>query len=208
MSTRIKKLRRRKYLIKASKRRCKFEKILRNFGYRDRSPVYDARLIYVPILRDIHLVNDVTLSGFYLFYPNKKSFLYNSYLTYSKFMRNRRLIKSLKLLLNEIYYEEKTRICEVGWKVELGLNIIHLNARQKATIYIKVLKFAKKILKSGNQYYQPRKNDMLVSNPNGPKSFQKLNKRGKLNERIGFGKIKESKNQYGKYDDELNLIPI
>lgn len=208
MSTRIKRFKRRKYLIKAPKQRCEFEKILRKFGFRDRSPIHDTKLIYVPVLRDIHLPNNVTLSGFYLFYPNKKSFLYNSYLTYSKFMKNRRLVKSIKILLNEIYYEEKARICEVGWKVELGLNIIHLNSRQKATIYIKVLKFAKKILKSGNEFYQPKENDMLVSTPNGPKGLQRLNKRGKLNERIGFGKIKESRNQYGKYNNKLDLIPI
>ncbi len=76
MSTKIKRFKRRKYLIKAPKQRCEFEKILRKFGFRDRSPIHDTKLIYVPVLRDIHLPNNVTLSGFYLFYPNKKSFLY------------------------------------------------------------------------------------------------------------------------------------
>ena len=208
MSSKIKRLKRKKYLIKASRDRCKFERIFRKFRCRDRSPVYNGSTIYVPILRDMQLVNDVTVSGFYIFYLNKKSFLYNSYLMYSKSMRYKKMIKSLKLIFNEIDYKEKTRICEVGWRVELGLNIIHLNNRQRATIYVKVLKFAKKILKSGYQQYKPRKNDMLVSNPEGPKNLQRLNKRGKLNERIGFGEIKESKKQYAKYDENLNLIPV
>jgi hypothetical protein len=207
MSTFIK-ASRQKYRIKASKSRLEFEKILRKIGCKDRSPIQtNIKQLTIPLLQNTELEGMV--SGFYIFYPNKKSYLYDYYSSRVSHMKYRKLVKYLRLVYNEIDYKEKTRICEVGWRVELGLRTIQFSVTDRARLYLNVLRCGKKILKNGNELYTPRENDMLISYPDGPHSIRIfLNKRGKINQKIGFGELKRSGNQYAKYDKNLNLIPV
>jgi hypothetical protein len=209
MSIRLKK---RKYLIKANKKRCRFEKILKKLGHIDRIPIQNKfEFIYFPILECYHS-NGLIITGFYKVYQNKKSYLYEFYLINQKTMRYKKLYKNMKLISDEIIYKEKGRMCEIGWRIDNSIRLINLTQQQKVKLYINVLRFAKIILKYGNEHYTPRPNDIVLSKPDQiqrmPMPLKKFNKRGKINEKIGFGKIKQSGSQYAKYDANLTLTVL
>lgn len=206
------KFKKRKYLIRASKRRCRFEKIFKKLGYRDRSPIQNKfEFTYFPILERYHS-SGIMITGFYKVYQNKKSYLYEFYLTNYETMKYKKLYKNMKLISNEIIYNENGRMCEIGWRIDNSIRLVNLNQQQKVKLYINVLRFAKIILKYGNEYYKPRKNDIILSKPDQihriPMPLKKFNKRGKINQKIGFGEIKQSGTQYAKYDENLTLIVL
>jgi hypothetical protein len=204
----------RKNTIRANKSRIYFEKTLRMIGYRNRDYIKKhIETNYFEILKNLFEGN-LKITAFYTIYPNKKTYLYHFYTKNKDNLNKRRLIKYMKMICNDINLSESGRIGEIGWRIDNPIDLLSLDIKNRVKTYLKVLAFGKTILKSGNEYYKPIENDILVSNPDGivfnktPFPRMMLNKRGKINEKIGFGSIKPTGSQYAKYDKNLNLNPI
>jgi len=218
-----------KKTIKPNKNIIQFHRLLRSLGYRDRVPLQkDYELITWKILESLTKDKNINVSGTYIFYRTKKDFVYKFYLENMKTMRYKKLKKNIKAILKEIVFEEKSRMLELGWRVNVHhpLAILNLDHKTKVRIYIAALKEGKKHIKYGipedklpsfvsniKDINKPRTGDLIVSNPWGigqDTSFMMmaLNKRGNINKHVGFGPVKTSGFQYGRYDSDLNFLPI
>lgn len=202
--------------ITPSPKRIEFERILKKLGYKDRSPVIPPRgPLYEDILKCLNK-NQVEIKGFITEYKNKKSYLYEFFIkNYNNFSK-KEMRDKLKILCDDIIFSEKTRIGEIGWRIENMRNILFWNKTDRLEIYRSVIKLGKISIKYGGLGIKPNPGDILVSKPEGGKStFFHIkaikygsSQRGRINRKFGFGEVKFNNTQYGRYNENLELIPI
>lgn len=203
--------------IKTSEKRKKFERLIWNLGYRDRSPILsNAKKIVHNIFPELS-GQSYEIFYFTIPYYNKKTYLYKFFIdNYDKFNK-KEMKKELRILTKNILYYEKTRLCEIGWGINNSMNLLFSSKEHLKKIYFRVLKKGKKDFTMGDNILHPIEGDIMVSKPDGRKLLggdtqrsirMGTEQRGNINSRLGFGPVKEHGSQYGRYNHELILKPI
>lgn len=200
--------------IKPPPKRLEFEKLLRDLGYRDRSPIYFEERVTKQIN---YVLPSGKAMGFYntiVPYYNKKSYLYTEfYQSYHEPDIKRRI----STLAENILFNEKRRIGEVYWKVVYTNDPTEFTLEERRAIFGYFIKDVKNWFTNGFVKFEPREGDMLVSNPYGPKinkgftseSMDEGTKQRALwNKRLGFGDLKLDGFCYARYDQDLKLRPL
>lgn len=209
-----------KFTIKQKEEKILFQRILRKLGYRDRSIIQNNFSLRTwEILSHLSNNSNISIVGTHIPFYTKKAFLFQFYMKHRGSMNPKKLKKYLKILMEEIKYQEKGRVLELGWRVDSKhpLAILRMRQEKRVRIYLGAIRLGKYGLKhgipDGNDIHKPRPNDIVASNPWGVTittafNLRKLNKRSNINKHIGFGEIKESGYQYGRYDENLNFYPL
>jgi hypothetical protein len=204
--------------IKPSQKRIEFERLLIDLGFRDRSPVQTKfEKKFVEILKCL-TKNKIKVKGFAIEYKNKKSYLYEFFILNYKELNINEMREQILLIAKDIRFKEKTRIGEVGWRIENAIYLGFWSKKDRLDLYFSFLKLAPILLKYGDGIgINPRPGDILVSKPEGSK-FGALNhpvaikmgadQRSHINKKLGFGLMKTNNSQYAIYDENLNLNPI
>lgn len=200
-------------IIKPSQKRIEFESLLRELGYRDRSPIYFCESRTKQI--NYKCGNDAM--GIYntiVPYFNKKSYLYTEF----NQNYNDPLIKErISSLAKNILFWEKTRIGEVSWKVVYTKQPTEFTLEERKKILYAFMRDTYNHLMQGELNLNPRVGDVLVSNPQGAKINQGFTEssiilgtkqRVSLSKRIGFSDIKKDGFCYARYDENLQLKPL
>lgn len=200
-------------IIKISEKRKNFERILKQIGYKDQSPILKVKKVEYPVLKELS-GDAYEIFYFTKAYYNKKTYLYEFFLENYNKLSKKELKSELKILTKNILYTERTRICEVGWGIN-NSNMLYFSTKDHLKkIYFGIIKIGKIIFKNGTDILTPKEGDILVSKPEGGKllgasnqqrHLTAQNQRGKINKKFGFGDIKEQGSQYARYDK--NLIP-
>ena len=203
-------------IIKPNKKRIEFERLLKKLGYKDNNPIIISKgPEYIQMLD--HLTkNEIIVRGFIKEYKNKKSYLYEFFCTNYSNISKKEMKNQIKILCKDILFNEKTRIGEIGWRIENMIKLVMWNKKDKFQLLISVFKFAKISLKTGEINMKPNPGDILVSKPEGGKRMSPhpqaivvgSSQRGRINKKLGFGKIKFNNSQYSRYDENLILRPI
>ena len=205
-------------LIKANKKRILFEKILRDLGYKDRSPIIIPKEPFYHEILNCMGKGDIIINVLITKYENKKSYLYDFFCKIHPNLSKNEIKKQLSILCENILFKEKTRIAEVGWRVEeLSKQFNFWNKKDRLELFLSVLICLKILIKNGILNIKPNPGDILVSKPEGGKGnglhHEKAVKigsdqRAKIYKKLGFGKVKFNNSQYGRYDENCNLTPI
>jgi hypothetical protein len=203
--------------VKPDSNRIEFERLLKKFGYNDRSPIHPKKEKY---RKQINYMceNNSAMSVFCFISPyfTKKSYLYSIYLDWVR-THESYIPERLKVLAEYIHYHEKSRLGEVGWEVIYTKVPSEFKREERKKIVFDLFKKLSTYLKEGDNKFKPLKNDVLICSPHGPKIEQGFteesilngtNQRGKIAEKFGFGQTKLDGYQYAKYDENNNLIPI
>lgn len=200
--------------IKPSSKRLEFERLLRNLGYRDRSPVYPKEN------KRYQQVNFKCESGamaiytFIIMYQTKKSYLYLEFLDAYNLPEKKERIKKLA---EKIYFHEKTRIAEVGWEVKYTKQPDMFSLDDRKKIFYHFLKYTYKNLEEGMVDLSPKPGDVLSAKPYGPKINEGFtesslvigkHQRSLVARKFGFGELQEDGFQYARYDENCVLKPI
>jgi hypothetical protein len=203
-------------IIKISGKRKEFERILKQIGYKDQSPILKVEKLEYPVLKELS-GNCYEIFYFTKAYFNKKTYLYEFFLNNYNKLNKKEIKKELKILCKDIIYKEKTRICEIGWGIN-NSNMLYFSTKEHLKkIYFGIIKIAKIICKNGNNILIPQKGDILVSKPEGGKILGSSNheryliaqkQRSNINKKFGFGDMKGQGSQYARYDEDLILKPI
>lgn len=200
--------------IKPTSRRLEFEKLLRELGYKDRSPIYFEDKVTKQIN---YVLPSGKAMGFYntiVPYYNKKSYLYTEFYQNYHEPNLKSLIESLA---KNILFHEKTRIGEVYWKVVYTNDPTEFTLEERRAIFGYFIKDVKDWFTNGFTKFKPREGDMLVSNPYGPKINKGFTKesmdegtkqRSLWNKRLGFSDLKSDGFCYARYDQDLKLRPL
>jgi hypothetical protein len=203
-------------IIKAPKRRIKFERMLRSFGYRNRETAntYFKKINHqmlkdcYPEFLDINLV----LTR----YLNKKSFLYQEFLK-DTHLSNKELYKKYNYLSKKIRFKEKNRIAELGWELIFYKDPSTLSDNDRRKILFRVIKELVSFYRNKNypRSMNPNPGHILISKPwdqklhMGMTKFPELiPKRSSLNSRCGFGNLDQYNYEIGIFDLQLKLNPI
>ena len=200
--------------IQPSEKRKKFEKLLKELGYRDRSPVYpkeDKRYQQVNFK-----CNDgaMAIYTFVILYQTKKSYLYLEFLDHynSPYLKDK-----IKTLAERIHFHEKGRLAEVGYEVKYTKQPSEFSLEERKKIFYEFIKYTYENLHDGIVKIKPRPGDILAAKPHGPKinegfteSSLVLGKRQRaiVARKFGFGQLQEDGFQYARYDENCVLNPI
>lgn len=204
-------------LIKPSKKRLEFERLLRELGFRDNSPVYPEMDKHK---RQINYhCEDGSAMAVYLFvipYLTKKSYLFPVFCDLKR--NNDPLIKEKILGLAKcIHFQEKTRIADVGWEAKYTKQPSEYDMSDRTRIIFNVFKQLIEALSDGMCGYAPRPGDVLAAKPHGPKINEGFSEnsiavgtrqRYLVARRVGFGTLYGNGFCYGKYDENCILRPI
>ena len=152
------KLQKIKGVINPNKHRIEFERLLRDLGYKDRSPLYFCEKETKQIN---YMCNDGAM-GIYntiILYYNKKSYLYTEFNgNYgSPFMKER-----ISALAENIHFNEKTRIGEVSWKVVYTKQPTEFTLEQRKKIFYAFIRDSYDHFNNGMLGITPRVGDVLV----------------------------------------------
>lgn len=200
-------------VIKPNKLRLEFESLLRDLGYRDRSPLYFCE----KETKQINYMCSDGAMGIYntiIVYFNKKSYLYSEFNgNYgSPFIKER-----ISTLAENIHFNEKTRVGEVSWKVIYTKQPTEFTLEQRKKIFYAFIKDTYDHFNNGMLGLKPRVGDVLVSNPYGPKINQGFSEhsleigtrqRASLSKKLGFSEMKPDGFCYARYDENLRLRPL
>lgn len=203
-------------IILPSKKRTEFERLLKDLGYKDRTPVFPKEK---KIMKQINFVCNDGAMAIYLFfipYYNKKSYLWLEYLDHCK---SPDVKQKIKKLANRIHFDEKTRLIEVGWEAKYTKQPSEFSLGDRKKVFFSFLKEAHYSLRNGfdTVNIKPRPGDILVGKPQGVKIDQgftessiELGRRQRVivGKRFGLGEMYDDGFQYGKYDMDLNIISI
>ena len=203
-------------IILPSKKRTEFERLLKDLGYKDRTPVFPKEK---KIMRQINFVCNDGAMAIYLFfipYHNKKSYLWLEYLDHCK---SPDVKQKIKKLAERIHFSEKTRLVEVGWEAKYTKQPSEFSLEERKKVFFGFLKEAHYSLHNGFDTVdiKPRPGDILVGKPQGVKINQgftessiELGRRQRaiVGKRFGLGEMYDDGFQYGKYDMDLNIISI
>lgn len=203
-------------LIKPSQKRIKFEKLLKELGYKNQSSIIPKMK---KITKQINYICDDGAIAIYLFfipYPNKKSYLWLEFLDH---YNSQNLKEKIKTLAKRIHYHERTRLAEVGWEAKYTKQPYEFSLEEKKKVFFSFLIEANNALHCGFDSidFKPRPGDVLVGKPQGVKINQgftessiKLGTKQRVlvGKRFGLGDIYDDGFQYGKYNKDLEIIPL
>ena len=200
--------------IQPSDKRKKFEKLLKELGYRDRSPVYpkeDKRYQQVNFK-----CNDgaMAIYTFVILYQTKKSYLYLEFLDH---YNSPDVKDKIKTLAERIYFHEKGRLAEVGYEVKYTKQPSEFTLEERKKIFYEFIKYTYENLHDGIVKIKPKPGDVLAAKPHGPKLNDGFNEsslvvgkrqRALVARKFGFGDLQEDGFQYARYDENCVLKPI
>lgn len=200
--------------IQPSDKRKKFEKLLKELGYRDRSPVYpkeDKRYQQVNFK-----CNDgaMAIYTFVILYQTKKSYLYLEFLDH---YNSPDVKDKIKTLAERIYFHEKGRLAEVGYEVKYTKQPSEFSLEERKKIFYEFIKYTYENLHDGIVKIKPKPGDILAAKPHGPKLNDGFNEsslvvgkrqRALVARKFGFGELYEDGFQYARYDENCELKPI
>ena len=200
--------------IQPSDKRKKFEKLLKELGYRDRSPVYpkeDKRYQQVNFK-----CNDgaMAIYTFVILYQTKKSYLYLEFLDH---YNSPDVKDKIKTLAERIYFHEKGRLAEVGYEVKYTKQPSEFSLEERKKIFYEFIKYTYENLHDGIVKIKPKPGDILAAKPHGPKLNDGFNEsslvvgkrqRALVARKFGFGELYEDGFQYARYDENSELKPI
>ena len=203
-------------LIRPSQKRIQFERLLKELGYKDQSPV-------IPKMKKMmkqtnYMCSDGAMAIYLFFIPylNKKSYLWLEFLDH----HNSPDIKTrIKTLAKRIQYQEKTRLAEIGWEAKYTKQPYEFSLEDRKRIFFSFLKEADYAIHSGfdSLDIKPRPGDVLVGKPQGVKINQGFTEssielgtrqRALVGRKFGLGHMYDDGFQYGKYDRDLKIIPL
>ena len=203
-------------LIKPSQTRIKFERLLKELGYKDQSPI-------IPKMKKIikqtnYMCNDGAMAIYLFFIPylNKKSYLWLEFLDHKN---SPNIKEKIKTLAKRIHYQEKTRLAEIGWEAKYTKQPYEFSLEERKQVFFSFLKEADHTLQYGFDFFniKPRPGDVLVGKPQGVKINQGFTEssielgtrqRALVGKKFGLSSMYDDGFQYGKYDRDLKIIPI
>ena len=203
-------------LIRPSQKRIQFERLLKELGYKDQSPV-------IPKMKKMmkqtnYMCSDGAMAIYLFFIPylNKKSYLWLEFLDH----HNSPDIKTrIKTLAKRIQYQEKTRLAEIGWEAKYTKQPYEFSLEDRKRIFFSFLKEADYAIHSGfdSLNIKPRPGDVLVGKPQGVKINQGFTEssielgtrqRALVGRKFGLCHMYDDGFKYGKYDRDLKIIPL
>lgn len=198
-------------IIKVSKKRKQFERILWSLGYRDRSPILPLEPLRKKQNNYVFDDSAIALYTHVNAYFNKKTYLYQEFLDH---YNEEDLPQRIKNLSDNIIFKEKTRIAEVAWEAVYTKHPTEFTLEQRKQVFFDFMKEIKSNILNGMIDLKPQEGDILAANPRGPKIDQGFSEeslvigakqRSIIDRRFGFGKLYQDGFQYCRYDS--NLIP-
>ena len=200
--------------IQPSEKRKKFEKLLKELGYRDRSPVYPKENKRYQQVNFKCNDGAMAIYTFVILYQTKKSYLYLEFLDHydSPYLKDK-----LKALAERIHFHEKGRLAEVGYEVKYTKEPSEFSLEERKKIFYEFMKYTYENLHDGMVKIKPRPGDILAAKPHGPKINEGFNEsslvigqrqRALVARKFGFGNLQEDGFQYARYDENCDLHPI
>ncbi len=204
-------------ILKPPSKRIKFEKLLRELGYRDRSPILaqnEKKKIQIN-----YYCEDGSAMAVYLFlipYLTKKSYLYQEFIRL-KIEKDHKIKEKIHNLAKLIKLKEKARIGDIGWEVKYTKQPEEYELKDRAKIIFNLFKQFIEAITHGMYEYTPRPGDILAARPYGPKINEGFNEnsiaigsrqRYLVAKRVGFGTLQDDGFCYARYDNDLILRSI
>lgn len=203
-------------IILPPKKRIEFERLLKELGYKDRSPVLPKEK---KMMKQINYMCSDGAMAIYLFfipYFNKKSYLWLEFIDHCDSPDVKTKIKNLA---EKICFDEKTKLAEIGWEAKYTKQPYDFSLEDRKKVFFSFVKEAHHSLQNGfdSLNIRPNPGDILVGKPQGVKINQGFTEssielgtrqRAIVGKRFGLGDVYEDGFQYGKYDGDLNIIPL
>ena len=203
-------------IILPPKKRIEFERLLKELKYKDRSPVLPKEK---KMMKQINYMCQDGAMAIYLFfipYFNKKSYLWLEFMDHYD---SPDLKSKIKNLAEKICFDEKTKLAEIGWEAKYTKQPYDFSLEERKKVFFSFVKEAHYVLHNGfdSLNIKPRPGDILVGKPQGVKINQGFSEssielgtrqRALVGKRFGLGNVYDDGFQYGKYDKDLNIIPI
>ena len=201
-------------IIKPSEKRIKFERLLKELGYKDQSPILKKE---EKRKKQTNYVFEDGAMAIYVYvkpYFNKKSYLYEEFLDHYDDSDIKDKIKSLAKI---ILYKERTRIAEVEWEAVYTKQPTDFTLEQRKKVFFDFMRETKSYLYNGLLDLNPKEGDILAANPRGPKIDKGFTEeslalgakqRSIVDRKFGFGEVYNDGFQYCRYDKDLFLKPI
>ena len=200
--------------IQPSEKRKKFEKLLKELGYRDRSPVYPKENKRYQQVNFKCNDGAMAIYTFVILYQTKKSYLYLEFLDH---YNSPDVKDKIKTLAERIYFHEKGRLAEVGYEVKYTKQPSEFSLEERKKIFYEFIKYTYENLHDGIVKIKPKPGDILAAKPHGPKLNDGFNEsslvvgkrqRALVARKFGFGELYEDGFQYARYDENCELKPI
>ena len=202
--------------ITPSKKRKEFEKLLRRLGYKDRSPVLPKEQKMMKQTNYMCQDGAMAIYLFFIPYFNKKSYLWLEFIDH---YGSPDLKLKIKTLAKRIHYHERTRLAEIGWEAKYTKQPYEFSLEERKKIFFSFLKEAEYSLHRGfdSLDIKPRPGDVLVGKPQGAKINQGFTEssiqlgtrqRALVGKKFGLSDMYEDGFLYGKYDQDLKVIPL
>lgn len=204
-------------IIKCSKKRCQFERLIRNLGHIDRSPINLKRIEEsTKIAKECFPISINYIEFFVIHYKNKKSYLYEQYLIDNQKLSKKDIIKKYKYLVKKINFSQG-KISEIGWRIMWNESPMLLSKIQQKKLLYRIIREFKNIRKNKKYFTTAYAHQILVSKPCGNQyynpidsedDFNIMRRRSLLNSKFGFGQLDEYGYEYAIFDTNLYLNPI
>ncbi|QPX48253.1 hypothetical protein PQC13_gp288 [Synechococcus phage S-SRM01] len=200
--------------IRPSQKRIEFERLLKELGYKDRLPVYPKENKRYQQVNFKCLDGAMAIYTFIIMYQTKKSYLYLEFLDHYK---SPSLKERISTLAENIHFNEKTRLAEVGWEVKYTKQPDEFSLEERKQIFYHFMKYTYKNLEKGMVNLTPRPGDILAAKPYGPKINEGFtesslvlgkHQRSLVARKFGFGELQDDGFQYARYDENCVLQPI
>lgn len=200
--------------IQPSEKRTEFERLLKELGYRDRSPVYPKEEKRYQQVNFKCSDGAMAIYTYIIPYQNKKSYLY---LEFEDYYGTPELEKRIETLADRIHFHEKTRLMEVGWEVKYTKDPDQFSLEERKKIFYNFIKYTYDHLKKGMIGLYPKPGDILAAKPHGPKINEGFSnhsltvgkrQRALVARKFGFGELYDDGFQYARYDEDCILKPI
>jgi hypothetical protein len=201
-------------LITPSEKRIEFERLLKELGYKDRLPVYPKEEKRYQQVNFKCSDGAMAIYTFIILYQTKKSYLY---LEFEDHYNSPTLKERISTLAENIHFNEKTRIMEVGWEVKYTKQPSEFSLEKRKQIFYHFMRNTQQNLKEGMVGILPKPGDILAAKPHGPKINEGFtessliigkHQRSLVARKFGFGELKEDGFQYARYDEDCVLRPI
>ena len=203
-------------LIRPTQKRIKFERILKELGYKDQSPIIPKMSKMIKQTNYMCSDGAIAIYLFFIPYLNKKSYLWLEFLDHYD---SPHIKKRIKNLAKRIHYQENTKLAEIGWEAKYTKNPNEFSLEERKKIFFSFLKEANHALHYGFDSIdiKPRPGDILVGKPQGIKINQGFTESSielgtrqiaLVGKKFGLGDVYDDGFQYGKYTMDLNIIPI
>jgi hypothetical protein len=198
------------------KARIEFERMINKLGYRDRSPIIlETKRESTKVAKECFPISINYIEFYVIHYKNKKSFVYQQYLTDKKFLSKKDLFRKYRYLLKKIRFSDG-KISEIGWRIMWDRDPSVLTKNQHKKILYRIIREFKDMRISKSYFTTVYPNQILVSNPwanqlynlNLENDFNIARKRSLVNSKFGFGDLDEYGYEYAMFDETLYLNPI